>query len=70
MLPKAFLLGRDRNKVKFSKWGFYIQDCKQSEENSIKRLRAAAIVYKARVPGKPNQCVVFERVSRNKVEVA
>ena len=69
MLPKAFLLGRNRNKVKFSKWGFYIKDCEQSEENPIKRLRAAAIVYKARVPGKPNQCVVCKKVSKNKVEV-
>ena len=69
MLPKAFLLGRDRNKVKFSKWGFYFKAGKKPQ-NSMKRLKAAASIHKARVPGSTNQPLVLEKVSRNKVEVA
>ena len=69
MLPKASLLGRDRNKVKFSKWGFYFKAGKKPQ-NSMKRLKAAASSHKARVPGSTNQPLVLEKVSKNKVEVA
>ena len=63
------LRGRDRNKVKFSKWGFYFKAGKK-HQNSMKRLKAAASSHKARVPGSTNQPLVLEKVSRNKVEVA
>ena len=69
MLPKASL-GRDRNKVKFSKWGFYLQGHGKKPQNSMKSLRACASTLKARVPGGPNQPLVSETVSRSKVEVA
>ena len=66
------LRGRDRNKVKFSKWGFYFKAGARpaSSENSMKRLKAAASSHKARVPGSTNQPLVLEKVSKNKVEVA
>ena len=63
------LRGRDRNKVKFSKWGFYFKAGKKPQ-NSMKRLKAAASIHKARVPGSTNQPLVLEKVSKNKVEVA
>ena len=69
MLPKASR-GRDRNKVKFSKWGFYFKGDGEKPQNSMQSLRAAASTQKARVPGGPNQPLVLEKVSRNKVEVA
>ena len=56
MLPKASL-GRDRNKVKFSKWGFYLKGGK-TPQTSMKSLRAAASTQNARVPGRPNQLLV------------
>ena len=62
------LLGRDRNKVKFSKWGFYFKAGKKPQ-NSMKRLKAAASSHKARVPG-GHSSLVWEKVSKNKVEVA
>ena len=68
MLPEAILLGRDRNKVKFSKWGFYLKDT--HPQVSMQSLRAAASIHKARVPGRTNQPLVLEKISRNKVEVA
>ena len=67
--PPKTLLGRDRNKVKFTKWGFYFKDGKKPQ-NSMKRLREVASIQTARVPGKPNQPLVLEKVSNNKVEVA
>jgi len=67
MPPKTFL-GRDRNKVKFTKWGFYFKDCKKPQ-NSMKRLREVASIQKARVPGKKLQPLELEKVSNNKVEV-
>ena len=36
----------------------------------MKKLRDCASIQKARVPGGPNQPLVLEKVSRNKVEVA
>ena len=65
MLPKATLLGRRRNKVKFSKWGFYLKDT-QKPQVSMESLRAAASNQKARVKGMPNQSLVLERVSKKK----
>ena len=69
MSPKVNLLGRGRNKVKFTKWGFYFKDCKKAQ-NSMKRLREAASIQKARVPIMKLQPLVLEKVSNNKVEVA
>ena len=69
MLPKASL-GRDRNRVKFSKWGFYFKGEGKQNQNEIERLRGAAKGQWARVPGGPNQSLVLEKVSKNKVEVA
>ena len=67
------LLGRGRNKVKFSKWGFYSQGGWKDPmcwPRTMKRLKAAASIHKARVPGSTNQPLVLEKVSNNKVEVA
>jgi len=69
MLPKASF-GRDRNKVKFSKWGFYLNGDGKKPQNTMTSLRAAASTHKARVPGGANQALVVEKVSRNKVEVS
>ena len=70
MLPKASLRGRDRNKVKFSKWGFYLKGGCCQRSGSMKSLRDGASIQIARVPGGPNQPLVLEKVSRNKMEVA
>ena len=67
--PQPTLLGRDRNKVKFTKWGFYVRDGKKSQ-NSMKSLTQVASIQKARVPGQKLQPLVLEKVSNNKVEVA
>ena len=64
MLPKATLLGRRRNKVKFSKWGFYLKDTQP--QVSMQSLRAAASKQKARMKGMPNTSLVLERVSQQK----
>ena len=69
MLPKASL-GRDRNKVKFSKWGVYIKGDGQTLQNSMQRMKAAVSTHKARGRGGPNQPLVLTKVSKNKVEVA
>jgi len=68
MIPKVILLGRDRNKVKFTKCGFYVRDGKKPQ-NSMKMLMEAASIQKARVPRMKLQPLVLEKVSRNKVEV-
>ena len=47
-VPPKTLLGRDRNKVKFTKWGFYVRDCKKPQ-NSMKSLMKAASIQMARV---------------------
>ena len=67
--PQPTLLGRDRNKVKFTKWGFYVRDCKK-RQNSMKSLMEVASIQMARVRGSLYQPLVLEKVSRNKVEVA
>ena len=64
------LRSRDRNKVKFSKWGFYFKEEVEGHAMRLKRLKAAASIHKARVPGSTNQPLVLEKVSKNKVEVA
>ena len=68
MLPKASL-GRDRNKVKFSKWGFYLKGDGKKLQNSMKGLTEAASIQKARVRGRPNQPLVLTKVSQKKVDV-
>ena len=67
--PPKPLLGRDRNKVKFTKWCFYVKDCKKPQ-NFMKSLMEVASIQKARVPGQKLQPLVLEKVSNNKVEVA
>ena len=64
-------LGRDRNKVKYAKWGFYLQaHCDGLEpQHTLKSLREVARTSTARVRGGPNQSVKLEKVSRNRVEV-
>ena len=70
MLPKASL-GRDRNAVKFTSWGVYIHGDITQAQMTVQCLRAAASTQKARVfGGRPNQSLVFTRVTKNKVEVA
>ena len=58
--------GRDRNKVKFSKWGFYGKD---EHQNIMQSLRDAGKTQKSRVPG-GYQPLVFTKVSKNKFEIA
>ena len=58
--PPKILLGRDRNKVKFTKWGFYVKDGKKCQ-NSMKSLTRAASIQKARVPGQKLQPLVLEK---------
>ena len=61
---------RDRNKVKFSKWGFYINgDGKDEHQNIMQSLRDAGKTQRSRVPG-GYQPLVFTKVSKNKVEIA
>ena len=62
--PPKILLGRDRNKVKFTKWGFYVRDGKKPQ-NSMKSLTKAASIQVARVRGMPHQPLVLEKVSNN-----
>ena len=69
MAPKA-ILGRGRNRVKYCKWGFYLKGDGRTAQLSMKNLRATATTQMARVPGGPNQSLVVEKVSKNKVEVA
>ena len=62
--------GRDRNKVKFSKWGFYINgDGKDEHQNIMQSLRDAGKTQRSRVPG-GYQALVFTKVSKNKFEIA
>ena len=68
MPPKGS--GRERNRVKFSKWGFYFKGDGQGNAAVMKKLRTAATNTKARVPGGPTQSLTLEKVSKNKVEVA
>ena len=69
MLP-AVNLGRDRNKVKFNIWGFYLKGEGKELQNTLKSLKAAARTHKARVPGSANQALALQKVSRNKVQVS
>ena len=69
MLPKASL-GRDRNKVKFSKWGFYLKFDGPKSHNSVQKLMDVCRTHKARVPGGKNQPLVLTKVSKTKVEIA
>ena len=69
MLPTANL-GRERNKVKFNNWGFYLKGEGKGLRNTLKSLKAAAETHKARVPGSANQALTLQKVSRNKVQVS
>ena len=69
MAPKA-ILGRGRNKLKYCKWGCYFKGDGRRAQLSMKSSRATATTQKARVLGGPNQSLVVEKVSKNKVEVA
>ena len=64
------MLGRDRNKVKFNIWGFYLKGDGKGPQSAWKSLKAAAESHKARVPGRANQALGLEKVSRNKVHVS
>ena len=68
MLPKASL-GRERNQVKFSMWGFYIKDDVKKAHISTQKLRAVTSSRKARVRGGPNQSLVLTKVSKNKMVI-
>ena len=46
----AAMFSRDRNKVKFKIWGFYLKGEGKGLQKTLKRLKAAAETYKARVP--------------------
>ena len=70
MPPKASLIGRDRNKVKFSKWGVYVNGTGKKLQKTMRSLTESAKTRKARVPGMPNRPLVLTKVSKNKVEVA
>ena len=69
MLPKA-KFGRERNKVRFNIWGVYLKGEGKWPQNTLTSLKAAAKTHKARVPGSPNQALVLQKVSRNKVQVS
>ena len=69
MLPRANF-GRERNKVKFNIWGFYLKGSGNKPHNTLTKLRAAASRHKARVPGRPNTALVLQKVSPTKVEVS
>ena len=71
MAPKA-LLGRERNKLKYCKWAFYLQGDASRAQLTMKLVREAASAQKARarVPGGPRQPLVVEKVSKTKVEIA
>ena len=62
--------GRERNKVKFNIWGVYLRGEGETPQNTLKSLRNTISSHKARFPGKPNQALVLQKVSRNKVEVS
>ena len=64
------MLGRDRNKVKFNIWGFYLKVDGKGHQIAWKSLKAAAETHKARVPGGKNQALGLQKVSRNKVHVS
>ena len=60
-------LGRDRNRVKFNVWGFYLKGEGSEVKKTLNTLKAAAETHKARVPG-GTQALVLQKVSR-KVQV-
>ena len=61
---------RDRNKVKFSKWGFYTNgDGKEEHQNIMQSLRDAGKTQRSRVRG-GYISLVFTKVSKNKFEIA
>ena len=68
ILPAA-ILGRARNKVKFNIWGFYLKGEGKKLQTTLRRLKAAAQTHKARVPGRANQALALQKVSRNKVQI-
>ena len=63
------MLGRDRNKVKFNIWSFYLKDGK-GHQSTLKSLNNTAKTCKARVPGSANQALGLQSVSRNKVQIS
>ena len=63
--PQPTLLGRDRNKVKFSNKGDG-----HTPQKSMQSLRDAARTIKAKVLGGPNQPSPLTKLSNNKVEAA
>ena len=56
--------------MKFNIWGFYLKGDGKGLQNTLTSLKAAAKTHKARVPGSPNQALVLQKVSRNKVQVS
>ena len=69
MPPKSYFgRGRNRNQLKFSKWGFYLRGDEMKQGRTMKSLKAAAKNYKARVQGEANQALVLRKIYRSKVE--
>ena len=69
MMTAKANLGRERNKVKFATWGFYLLGEGLEPQNSLKRLREVAGTSFTRVSGEPNQGLGLEKVSKNKVQL-
>ena len=70
MAPKS-CGGRDRNKTRFSKWGFYLKgEEPRTITKNIKKLRDTCDTSRARVPGGGNtEKVVLEKVTDRRVEL-
>ena len=64
------MLGRDRNKVKFNIWSFYLKGDPKEHQSTLKSLNNAAKTHKARVPGSANQALGLQKVWHNKVHLS
>ena len=66
----AASFGRERNNVRYSTWGVYLKGEGKGLKSTLRRLQDAASCHKAKVPGRKQQSLRFEKVSRNKVQIS
>ena len=66
----AASFGRERNNVRYSTWGVYLKGEGKGLKSTLRRLQDAASCHKAKVPGRKQQDLRFEKVSRHKVQIS
>ena len=65
------MIGRDRNKVRYQSWHFYLQlhDDAQKSTETINKLKEACDSMMGRKPGGKNEPLKMERPTTKKVEI-